>query len=380
MRRPGTVIPDSEDDTLYSGTSLKNSSPLRQPNTQRPGGSSLSRSRTTHVIQDAEGEDNDDTLDIPNPVSTRTRNRASGNLEVVIPAKKDGSPSDSSRSSLGIHSADGATGFNTPATSVGVATDSDIKKPRVRVNASERASRLRSETLNWGTSQRGTKRSATALSVDEADGERADAALACALQLKEYEEPYPKKRKISAKSARGSKKQELQELRDEDLTASEISDRLSSLSPLTPEEEMFYTDDDSVLNDDGYVSAVEGGTSRRTFDPYAYYDHEEAADEDDLPPTWEEQRKARRVSLHPVGLMETITDFILDASRSEEAGEAAPGLLYHVGYVKGYTHPCPGSSKATRVYYSQAETIPAGRLKLDDGTGANGVSRRSIRG
>lgn len=296
MRKPGTIIPDSEDDAVYSGTSLKNSSPLHHQDSLQWGGSSLSRSRSTNVIPDSEDE-GDDSLNVPSPVSTRTRNRVSVNVEVVIPVNKDESPSDSSRSSLGGPSADGTTGFNTPATSVGVATESDIKKPRTRVNASERASRLRSNTMSRSTSERGTKRSAAAFSADEVDSENADAALAYALQVEEYEQPAPKKRKTLFNSARGPGKQGLNDQLDSDVSESELSDRLTPLSPLSPELEFFNITDDSEATEDEDLAVVERrGSQRRQafFNRLANYADE---DEDDSLLTWEEQRKLRRVSL-----------------------------------------------------------------------------------
>lgn len=295
MRRPDTTIPDSEDDAPYSGTSLKNSSPAPNSDVLQWGGSSLSRTRSTHVIQDSEDEDNV-SLNVPDPVSKRTRNRASGNVQVVIPAKTDESPSVSSRSSWRGPSSDGTTGFNTPATSVGVAPDSDTQKPRSRVNASERASRLRSTTLSRNASQGGTKRPAAALSADEADSETTDAALAHALQMEEYEQPAAKKRKTSTNRASGLE-EELQELPDLDVTESELSDRLTPLPSLSPEPEFVYAMDDSeATEDEAFAALVSGGSQRRRafLNRLSSY----ASQEDDDGPllTWEEQRKQRRVS------------------------------------------------------------------------------------
>lgn len=295
MRRPDTTIPDSEDDAPYSGTSLKNSSPAPNSDVLQWGGSSLSRTRSTHVIQDSEDEDNV-SLNVPDPVSKRTRNRASGNVQVVIPAKTDESPSVSSRSSWRGPSADGTTGFNTPATSVGVTPDSDTQKPRSRVNASERASRLRSTTLSRNASQGGTKRSAAALSADEADSETTDAALAHALQMEEYEQPAAKRRRTSTNRSSGLQ-EELQELPDLDVTESELSDRLTPLPSLSPEPEFVYAMDDSeATEDEAFAALVSGGSQRRRafFNRLSSY----APQEDDDGPllTWEEQRKQRRVS------------------------------------------------------------------------------------
>lgn len=293
MRRPGTTIPDSEDDAAYSGTSLKNSTPS---NSLQLGGSSLSRTRSTHVIQDSEDED-DGSLNTPDPVSTRTRNRASGNVEVVIPSKTNESPSDSSRSSWRGPSAEGTTGFNTPATSVGGAPESDNQKHRSRVNASERVSRLRTSTTSRNASQRGTKRSAAALSADEVDNETADAALAHALQMEEYEQPAPKKRKTLTYRARDLQPEgDLQELPDTDVSESELSDRLTPLPSLSPEPDFIHAMDDSeATEDEDFAALASRGSQRRQafFRRLSGYAQE---DDDGTLLTWEEQRKQRRVS------------------------------------------------------------------------------------
>lgn len=242
MRTPNTiVIPDSEDDAPHSSTSLKNSSPLRQPEPLRRGGSSLARSRSSRVIVDSEGED-DDGFDGPNPVSTRTSTHASGNFEVVIPGTKDNTPANSSRSSLGIFSADGTTGFNTPATSVGADAESDTKKSRARINASERAARLHSNTASRRISQRGTKRSTAAISVDETDQDTSDAALARSLQIEEYEKPRPKNGRTVFEDVHDQARC-LAERLDAippggESTESELSDRITPLD--SEEEEVFF--------------------------------------------------------------------------------------------------------------------------------------------
>lgn len=297
MRKSATtIIPDSEDDAAYSGTSLKNSSPPRDVNALQLGGSSLSRSRSTHVVEDSEDDDNL-SFNATDPVSTRTRNRVLGNVEVVIPAKAIGSPSDSSHSSWRGPSADETTGFNTPATSVGAAPESDKQKLRSRVNASERVSRLRSSTISRNTSQRGTKRSAAALSADEVDYETtdADAALAHALQMEEYEQPAVKKQKTSTN--RGPSLEELEELSDMDVTESELSDRLTPLPSLSPEPDFLYAVDDSeATEDEGFEALVNAGSHRRRAFFNRLSDYGEQEDEDGTLLTWQEQRKKRRVS------------------------------------------------------------------------------------
>lgn len=310
------MIPDSEDDAPHSSTSLKNSSPLRQPEPLRRGGSPLARSRSSRVILDSEGEDDDDGFDGPNPVSTRTRTRASGNFEVVIPGTKDNTPTNSSRSSLGIFSADGTTGFNTPATSVGAGAESDTKKPRARVNASERAARLQSNTASRRISQRGTKRSAAAISVDETDQDTTDAALARALQIEEYEKPRPKKRRTVFEDVHDQARS-LAERLDAmppggESTESELSDRITPLD--SEEEEVFFPR--ASDSEDELGSAVEESDpshGRLTF-PAEFYDEED----EDLP-TWEEQRKIRRVSLYTWIPTCTAIDFL---SRCKQIGRS----------------------------------------------------------
>lgn len=292
MRRlSAIIIPDSEDDVQSSSTSLENPPTLRQPVSLRRGGSSLPRSRTTRVIPDSD-DDADDDFDEPSPVSKRTRTRASGTLEVVIPAKQDETPTDSSRSSLGITSADGATGVSTPATSIGGAAESDDKKPRRRINASERVARLQSNTVTRRTSLRGTKRSAA---VMETDQEATDEALARALQMKEYGEPRPKKQRIGFEDAQDSARilaERLDAMPPPDTESeSELSDRIT---PMDTEEEVVYQPSVSDTENE-FLSATEERENPRLrlVLPPEFY-----ADEDEEMPTWEEQRKVRRVSLH----------------------------------------------------------------------------------
>lgn len=317
MRKPGNVIPDSEDDSLYSGMSLKDYSPSPRPDFVQRGGSPLSQSRASHVIRDS-GDEGDGGQNVSGSISKRTRNRTLGNIEVVIPTKKDGSPSDSSGSSLGGPSASGTTGFNTPATSVGVTTESDIKKPRARVNASERASRLQSSSTSRRTSQRGTKRDLDSFTAWMADSEETDAALAYATRAVEPDVPAPKKRKTMS-SARVFDKQELRELLDTDLSESEMSDRLSSLSSLSGLEYSDLPEGSEASEDEGFA-AMERGAPRfhQASNRLLAFDNQE--DPDDPLLTWEEQRKLRRVSPSQCQPAESpLTLSFSDANGSEEA-------------------------------------------------------------
>ncbi|KAJ5124593.1 Zinc finger RING-type [Penicillium bovifimosum] len=303
--RSRATIPDSEDDSHFSETSLKNSSPLRRSSRSvapRVGGSSLSRSRS-RVIQDSEAEEDDD---VSLSGSVAPSNSASARLAVVVPTKND-SPSDSnsnSRSSLENLS----PGYSTPATSVGAGVSGSNAKATARVNAADRTKRLQSSALSLGVT-RGRKRSAPA-SVEDDDGsdvplahtrkkraatgatrtastnsdpEVSDAALAHALQMEEYENP----RETTPKRALSNVPFESTEYDSDQATRPALSSPSSSdLSAL------HSGDADSDILED----PLEGWPT----------DHE------DVEETWhrhyEEERKARRVekdrknleSRHPV--------------------------------------------------------------------------------
>ncbi|KAJ5801443.1 uncharacterized protein N7518_003511 [Penicillium psychrosexuale] len=294
--RPRTTIPDSDDDSQFSETSPRNLSPLRRSSRSAPlraGGSSLSRSRP-RVIQDSEADEDDYVVDSVTP-----GNSASGRIEVVVPMKNE-SPSDSnSRSSLG----NLTTGYSTPATSVGAAvTEPDIKvatKTSARINAADRVKKLQSSALSLGASQRGRKRSAAALAEDagasdislahaskkraakrpmgtlsvQNDLETSDAALAHALQMEEYDYPRPTTEQGSL----------VDKFVDEHLEYdSDPDSRPVSFSPLSPEPPgLFHS---GVASSDTSEDPLEDGLDDGLHDSEA-----------DLPPSWEEQRKARRV-------------------------------------------------------------------------------------
>ncbi|KAJ5547051.1 DNA repair protein RAD16 [Penicillium frequentans] len=298
MRTRRSIIPDSEDGFL-SAASLKDSSPVRQMEPLQTRRSSRSKSAMTSVIKDSEDEGSD-TLDLPDLVANQY---GSGSVKVVIPTKKDESPMDSSRSSLGILSADGVTGFNTPATSVSAAAETDSNKPRARVNASARAQQLRASRMSRAT-QRGVKRSVDETSPEAMDRSDLDAALALALQVGEYDQPRPKKRKIATRasraniSAKGINLDEYSDLEslsdDSDLSESPL-DRLSDPEDLTNWCQSI--DSDSELDEDYEEFDNTHTTARRAPNlsppaPGFYADYDE--DGEELPPSWEEQRKIRR--------------------------------------------------------------------------------------
>ncbi|KAJ5802225.1 DNA repair protein RAD16 [Penicillium pulvis] len=298
MRTRRSIIPDSEDGFL-SAASLKGSSPVRQLEPLQARRSSRSKSAMTSVIKDSEDEGSD-TLDLPDLAANQF---VSGSVKVVIPTKKDESPMASSRSSLGILSADGVTGFNTPATSVSAAAETDSNKPRARVNASARAQQLRASRMSRAT-QRGVKRSVDETSPEAMDRSDLDAALALALQVGEYDQPRPKKRKIDTRanraniSAKGINLDEYSDLEslsdDSDLSESPL-DRLSDAEDLTNWCQSI--DSDSEMDEEYEEFDNTHTTARRAPNlippaPSFYADYDE--DGEELPPTWEEQRKIRR--------------------------------------------------------------------------------------
>jgi DNA repair protein RAD16 len=175
-----------------------------------------------------------------------------------------------------------STGYNTPATSV----EATGTKLSARINASDRAKELRSSTLSLGLSKRGTKRSASIR--DEDDGrEASDAALAQKLQMEEYGH-HQKRQKTSLAPIDQDHSSS-----DEEWVAED--DGSVSLSPVSPEPQ-------------GLLQGTHAGPSDRDgagpfIAPEDPYDETEDLDgdllvdsEEELPPTWEEQRKARRTA------------------------------------------------------------------------------------
>ncbi|KAL5360811.1 SNF2 family N-terminal domain-containing protein [Aspergillus floccosus] len=148
-------------------------------------------------------------------------------LEVAIPVPSRSS-SRATSSAVDDTSYDGTNEYNTPATSVAVTpVASDAGRSRKRVSASTRARELRSSAMSLHTVN-GTKRAFSAISDSTPD--KADEALALALQAQEYQASFPKRHKLSG---------------TEDL---EIADSAgeSSLSELDSDADMDgLTDDDS---------------------------------------------------------------------------------------------------------------------------------------
>lgn len=295
-RSQATTVPDSEDDAPFSETSLKDSSPSYRSGPRRKSGLSHTNSRTHRVIPDS--EEDEDPIDLISPRVTRQRSAAK--IQVVVPGKKDESSSDSTRSSLGLRSADEAPSVNTPTTSVDTGAESDIKMPRARVNASDRAQQIRSSGRPLKTLQRGTMSG-----VDETND---DAALAEALQTEEYMMEYPKKRKASTQGGRSSMKRRLQ---DEDEMVDDllsISDE-ASLPPSLVTDDGYDVDLDSEAEEE-YLEGIQAGLAQGAanaqvpshLNPWtddAYDSHDEPTDDgfddEDRPPSWDEMRKAQRM-------------------------------------------------------------------------------------
>lgn len=310
MKTRRTVVPDSEDDAMESGPSVRGSSPLRQLESLPQSGPFHSRSRATRTTRTIHAPKNEEDEVVSVPI-------APSKLEVVIPTKDDASISNSTRSSLGILSADGATGSSTPATSVGSAGDSDTKKPRTRVDASARVQHLMAIAAAGRTSQRGKKRSIAGVTDDDRDDfvkdrDGSDAALAHALQMAEYETQPPPKRRAVSRNGQDAKKLPIRMPQPESSLMSTEDNHGSSMSPLssiTPSppsleapfewaRETYDTEDEQAVSpEEEAVSPVRRNPRRPNL--YAPRDDDEAnedAETDYLPPSWEEQRKIRRVS------------------------------------------------------------------------------------
>ncbi|KAL4919388.1 SNF2 family N-terminal domain-containing protein [Aspergillus aurantiobrunneus] len=115
--------------------------------------------------------------------------------EVEVPLKKSAPRRSASSSVAEDTSADGITEYDTPATSVAVTPiESDIGRPKKRVSASARAQELCSSNMSLGGQKR-VKRSSATDTDDYSMPENADAALARNLQLQEYHQTFPKRRK-----------------------------------------------------------------------------------------------------------------------------------------------------------------------------------------
>ncbi|KAH2319092.1 DNA repair protein rad16 [Aspergillus fumigatus] len=148
------------------------------------------------------------TADRPSDHGANQRNEeidqscVSTSVEVAIPLKQS-PPCASSSSSSDDTFGEGRNDYDTPATSIVMTpAESDVNKPRRRVNASTRARELRSRTTPLSSMQRGLKRNAAALSPDDSTLGASDEAFAEALQMQEYQESFSKRRKIAVSASR----------------------------------------------------------------------------------------------------------------------------------------------------------------------------------
>lgn len=229
-------------------------------------------------------------------------------------------------------------------------------------------------------SQRGTKRSAevAALSEDEVSPEASDAAIAYALQMEEYEQPLPKKQKTAASKRSWQQARTTREIlgtsSDSELSEWDLIDQsLNSEHDSDPVSDSEYNGEERQEREEG---------DQDVEDAIEYDDGMAEEDEDVLPLSWEEQRKARRVSSKLSQILRRdisrviywrpanrLTNAILDVRRSEEAREKASGSCHYVGQTEGDTCYHPKGRSAAGIHHSQAQTLPVGRPELDDAAG-----------
>ncbi|OQE14627.1 hypothetical protein PENSTE_c034G05904 [Penicillium steckii] len=327
-RSQARMIPESENDVHppneINETSLKGSSRNRS-GSRRRGGSSHTNSRTHRVIQDSdEDQDPINSISSISSISPRkTRSKAATKIEVVVPGKKIDSPCDSTASSSrDVQSPDETPGTTTPATSVGAGADSEIKIPRTRVNATARAQQIRSSARPTQASQRGTKRSASSMSVSNT---KDDAAIAEALQNEEYMASVPAAKKQKTTNQTRPKARRVESWEDGFSDEADLV-RSSSLEDSdTPSLVSDFEGDDSDSDNDyqagirrGQEIAGAGGLIQPNHPALDFYDSQDAeaeeaeehseVDSDELSPSWEDMRKNQRmmrerkklISKHPV--------------------------------------------------------------------------------
>ncbi|BDD56529.1 hypothetical protein MAP00_001974 [Monascus purpureus] len=161
-----------------------------QPSSSLPRRTSSRLARASFAASQKKVEDDSGQF---NPVGSHP-GPCSNSFEVAIPLKNVVSRyTSSSSTSTEENSGDGTNEYNTPATSVAVTPIESAIKSRKRISASTRARELRSSAYSLSNTQRGVKRTSTAMSVDNSKTEDSDAALARVLQLKEYQSPKRQK-------------------------------------------------------------------------------------------------------------------------------------------------------------------------------------------
>ncbi|KAE8394783.1 SNF2 family N-terminal domain-containing protein [Aspergillus alliaceus] len=175
-------------------TSTTNPSVLPRRTSARLARSSFSRP----TKMDTDVKDEDSGLRDLSAIKSHSSNKLT-TIEVAIPLKRQ-SPTPSTLSSAlpDDTSGDGTNEYSTPASSVAVTpAESDLNRPKKRVSASVRARELRSSAMSLSI-RKGPKRVLSNMTADDSAVESSDATLAQALQLREYQEPFSKRRKASS--------------------------------------------------------------------------------------------------------------------------------------------------------------------------------------
>lgn len=136
---------------------------------------------------------------------------------------------------------------------------------------------------------------AAALSEDELSLETSDAAIAYALQMEEYEQPLPKRQKTAAPKRSLQKAQPAQEIldvsSDSELSEWDIIDKsLNSEDDLDENSDSEYDGEERQEGEEGQQDGEDAEEADEEMD--------EGNESDLLPLSWEEQRKARRVSFN----------------------------------------------------------------------------------
>jgi DNA repair protein RAD16 len=137
------------------------------------------------------------------------------------------------------------------------------------------------------------------LSEDEASLETSDAAIAHALQMEEYEQPAPKKHKTAALKRSGQRAPIVPEILDSS-SDSELSEWDLIDKSLNSEEDMYSSDGSFYQKgprEQPGEQAQEDDDEDDSSDWDAWDRRRREENQADLPPSWDEQRKARRVSL-----------------------------------------------------------------------------------
>ncbi|OJD17571.1 hypothetical protein AJ78_02322 [Emergomyces pasteurianus Ep9510] len=202
---------NSSKGTMPSGRAKSGDKCPTGPTSLRRGPKRQTRSSLNLCVADSDATDGETSLDElvtaaqpranssesdrnNNNNSNSNSNRPAVMVAVSIAQKSSfGSPS-SSTDGGGMST---TNGYTTPATTANVTPAEPVNPSNKRVSASARALQLRSSAFALRRASAGTKRIASSMSMDTSPDESADAALACALQAEEYNDPSVKKLKYS---------------------------------------------------------------------------------------------------------------------------------------------------------------------------------------